>query len=155
MNLRADQIADVGDERRSLRRQRAKDEFAKSLDAQLFEPVLFEPKACRHAAAPGDAAAKGDAFEVAGEVVAPSVIDAGQVLGMAAPLQADEIAAMGAAIDHRMDLAVLAAGDHDRRLAQESRQVIARLRQLAGERQILPSRPEKDAGELRAVNLGI
>ena len=68
-------------------------------------------------AAPGDAAAKGDTFEVASEIIAPGVIDAGQVLGMAAPLQADEIAAMGAAIDHCLDLAVLAARNDDRGLA--------------------------------------
>src|SRR5262249_52517674 len=100
-------------------------------------------------------AAKGDAFEVAGEVIAPSVVVAGQVLGMAAPLQADEITAMSAAIDHRVDLAVLAAGDDNRSLAEKSRQVIARLRQLSGQDEILQIRPKEDAGKLLVLNLPI
>ena len=74
---------------------------------------------------------------------------------MAAALQADEVAAMGAAIDHRVDLAVLPAGDDDRRLAEEGRQVVARLRQFAGEREKLPGRPEKDPAELGAVDVGV
>src|SRR6266436_4371234 len=74
---------------------------------------------------------------------------------MAAPLETNEIAAMGAAVDHRVDLAVLSAGDDDRRLAEKGRQIIPRLRQLAGKREILPGRPEKDPPELGAIDLGI
>jgi len=74
---------------------------------------------------------------------------------MAAPLEANEVAAMGTAVDHRMDLAVMPAGDDDRRLAEEGRQVIARLRQLAGECEILPGRPEKEPAELGAIDVGI
>jgi len=43
---------------------------------------------------------------------------------MAAPLETDEVAAVGAAVDHRVDLAVLPAGDDDRGLAEKGRQVI-------------------------------
>src|SRR5215472_16949687 len=104
------------------------------MDPQLFEPVLFEAKARRHSALAGHTAAKRDAVEIAFEIVAPSVIDAGQVVGMAASLQTNEVAAMSAAVDHRVDLTVIAAGDDDRRFAEKGRQVIARLRQFAGER---------------------
>ena len=151
----ADQIADVVAERRRIGRQRAKDQIAEPVDAQLFEPVVFKAEACRHPALAGDAAAKGDAVEVAFEVVAPGVIDAGQIVGMPAPLQADEIAAMGAAVDHRMQRPVIAAGDDDRRLAEKGRQIVAGLGQFAGKRQKLPGRPEKDPGQLLAVDLRV
>src|ERR1700730_7002334 len=52
---------------------------------------------------------------------------------------------MGAAVDHRVDLAVLAAGYDDRRLAEEGRLVVARFGELVGQREILPGRPEKHA----------
>ena len=83
------------------------------------------------------------------------MIDAGQVVGMAASLEANEVAAMGTAVDHRMDFTVMPAGDDDRRLAHKGRQIITRLRQLAGERQILPGRPEKDPAELGLIDVGI
>ena len=40
---------------------------------------------------------------------------------LAAPLQTDEITAMGAAIDHRMDLAILTARNDDRGLTEKRR----------------------------------
>src|SRR5439155_6279854 len=124
--------------------------------AQRFEPVILEPEAVRHAALAADPAAERDARQIAGEVIAPGVIDAGQpVLGVAALLQADEVAPMGAAVDHRADLAVLAAGHDDRRLAEKGRLVVAGLGKLVGQREVLPSRPEKDAVALGAVDLGV
>src|SRR5262249_7887318 len=92
---------------------------------------------------------------IAFEVVAPGVVDAGQIVSMAAPFQTHQIAAMGAAVNHRVDLAVLRARNDDRRLAEKGRQVVARLRQLAGERQILPGRAEKDPAELCLIDLGV
>ena len=149
-DLRADQVADIFGQRRRLRRQRAEDEPGELVRAQFFQPVLFETEALRHAALAADAAAERDAGQIAGEIVAPGMIDAGQpVLGVAALLQADEIAAMGAAVDHRMDLAVLAARDDDRRLAEKRRLVVARLGQFVGEAEILPGGAEKDRGRVR------
>ena len=83
------------------------------------------------------------------------MIDAGQVVGMAASLQTNEITAMGAAVDHCVNFAVIAASDDDRCLAEKGGQVIPRLRQLAGECQILPGRPQKDSIELGVVDLRI
>jgi hypothetical protein len=74
---------------------------------------------------------------------------------MAAPLQADEVAAMGAAVQHGMDFAVTPAGHDDRGLAEKARQIVARLGQLAGQRQKLPGRAEKDARQLLAIDSGI
>src|SRR5208282_5952105 len=152
VNARADQIADVARQRRRLGGEGAEDEVAERIDAQFLQTVLLEAEARRHPALPGPPAAEGDTVEVACEIIAPGVVDAGQVVGMAAPLETNEVAAMRAAVDHRMDLAVLPAGDDDWGLAEKGRQVIARLRQLAGECQILPGRPEKDPAELGAID---
>src|SRR5436305_10988756 len=62
---------------------------------------------------------------------------------------------MRATVDQRMDLAVLTAGDDDRRLAEKGRLVIARVRQFVVEREVLPGRPEKDAVALGAIDLRI
>src|SRR5690348_6876614 len=62
---------------------------------------------------------------------------------------------MSAAVDHCMDLAVLTAGNDDRRLAEECRFVIARFGQFVLEREILPGRTEEDAVALSAVNLRV
>ena len=107
VNSRADQIADIIAQRRRIGRQCAEDEIPEAVDAQFLQPVLFEAEALRHPAFAGDAATKGDAVEVAFEIVAPSVIDAGQIVGVAAPLQADEVAAMGAAVEHGVEFAIM------------------------------------------------
>jgi hypothetical protein len=74
---------------------------------------------------------------------------------MTAPLQADEIAAMRTAVDHGVDLAIEAAGDHDRGFAEKGRREITGLRDVACEREKLPSRSEKDPGELLAIDLRV
>ena len=111
--------------------------------------MVFEAKALGHAALAADAAAKRDTLQIAGEIVIPRMIDAGQTVGgMAAVFQADEIAPMRAAVEHGVDLAVVAAGDDDRRLDEKGSLVIPRLGELAGQRQVLPARSEKDALKL-------
>src|SRR3984893_14131619 len=72
---RADQIADVLPQRGYIGRQCPEDEIAELVDAELFQPVLIEVEAVGHPTAPGDTATKGDAVEVAFEIVAPGVID--------------------------------------------------------------------------------
>ena len=86
VNARADQIADIVAEWRGVGRHRTENEVAELLDPELLQPVLLEAEARRHAALTGDAAPKGDAVEIAFEVVAPGVVDAGQIVGMASPL---------------------------------------------------------------------
>src|SRR5205823_10523752 len=137
-NAGTDRMAAKPRQRGRIGGEGSKDGLAEGVDGQLFEAVLLEPEARRHAPLAGNAAPEGDAVEIACEIVAPSVIDAGQIVGVAAPLQANEIAAMGAAVDHCVDLAVLPPGDDDRRLAEKGRQVIAWLRQFTGKCQILP-----------------
>ena len=57
----------------------------------------------RHAALALDAALEGDPGQLAFEVVAPAVIDAGDLLAVALFCQAQEVAAMGAAVDKGVD----------------------------------------------------
>src|SRR5262252_594127 len=109
VDSRTDEIADVISQRRRLGRQGAEDQIAERVDAQLLQSVLIELEALRHAAAPGHPAARGDALEVAFEIVTPGVIDAGQIVRMTAPFEADEVPAMGAALQHGEDLAIMTA----------------------------------------------
>src|SRR4051794_2429011 len=153
---RPDQIADIIGQWRGIRGQRAENEPGKLVGAQFFQPVIFEMETLGHAALAADAATERDARQIAGEVVAPGVIDAGQpVFRVAALFQADEIAAMGAAVDHRMDVAVLPARDDDRGLAEKTGLVVARFGQLVGEAEILPARAEKDPVAFGAVDFGV
>ncbi len=81
------------------------------------------------------------------------MIDAGQVLGVAAVLQAHQGALMGAAVDHGVKSAVLVAGDDDRYLADRGGLVVARIRDVDVETKIVPDRPPEDAFLLELVNL--
>src|SRR5690242_11093361 len=92
--------------------------------AQLFQAVLVETEALGHSALTRNAPAERDALEVTFEVVTPGVIDTGQILSAAAALEADKVAAMGAAVKHGMDFAVMPAGNDDRGLAEKSRQIV-------------------------------
>ena len=62
---------------------------------------------------------------------------------------------MGAAIDHRVDRAVGAAGHDDRDLADRRRDPVAGVGDLAGQAQIAPGRPLEDALLLQPVLLGV
>src|SRR6266542_7080295 len=95
----------------------------------------------RHAALALDAALKGDPGQLAGEVVAPAVIDAGDLLAVAFRGQAKEVAAMGAAVDKGVDRAVRPARDDDRDLVDGCRDPVAGLGELGFEAQVIPGRP--------------
>ena len=83
------------------------------------------------------------------------MIDALDLPGIAAALDAQQVAAMGAAVDKGVDLAVIAAGHDDCGLADRRRDPIARIRDLGGEAQIAPGRPLEDPLLLQPVLLGI
>src|ERR1051325_4806284 len=120
-----------------------------------MEMVLLLTEFGRHAALPLDAALERDAGELAGEVVAPAVINAGDFLAVALLGQAQQVAAMGAAVDESVDRAVRAARDYDRDLADRRRDPIAGLGDLGREAQIAPGRALEDAVLLEPVLLGI
>ena len=69
--------------------------------------------------------AEGDAFEVAGKIVDPVVIGAGQGRNISGGLVADHRALVGAAVDQRVDAALGGPHDDDRRIANITGNVIA------------------------------
>src|SRR5437016_6253464 len=109
----------------------------------------------RHAALALDPALKGDPGQLAFEVIAPAVIDAGDLLAVALLGQAQEVAAMGAAVDEGIDRAVGPAHDDDRDLANRCRDPVAGLRDLGREAQIVPGWPLEDPLLLDPVLLGV
>src|SRR5947208_7074099 len=98
----------------------------------------------RHAALALDAALEGDAGQLAGEIVAPAVIDAGDLLAVPLLGQAQQIAAVGAAVDEGVDRAIRAARDNDRDLADGRRDPIAGRGDLGFEAEVIPGRPLED-----------
>src|SRR5579883_28269 len=88
------------------------------LHPQPARPMAVGPAVGWHPAFAGDASAEGDAGELAFEVVGPVVIDADDLARLAALLQAEQRAAMGAAVLEGMDRAVLVARHHDGHVAQ-------------------------------------
>src|SRR6202166_3113935 len=109
----------------------------------------------RHAALALDAALEGDPGQLAGEIVAPAVIDAGDLLAVALLGQAQQIAAMGAAVDEGVDRAIRAPGDDDRDLADGRRDPVAGLGDLGLKAQVIPGRPLEDPLLFEPVLLGI
>src|ERR1700689_3506221 len=74
--------------------------------AKLARIVPFHAKRGRHPAFALDAILERDALEVALPVIGPCMIDAAEILGIAARLQRDQGAAMGAAVLECVKLAV-------------------------------------------------
>ena len=60
----------------------------------------------RHAAGLSDSLTERDTFQVALKIVSPVVIDAGQFVGVPFPVDADQIAAVGTAIDDDLNLSL-------------------------------------------------
>ena len=97
----------------------------------------------------------GIAVRRAVEPVAPLVIDAdmlGRVPGRLAPHQR---AAMGAAVDEGLDLAVAVAVDDDRRVADPGGAKVAGIGDFRVEDQIAPCRAAEDRLLLAGVKLGV
>jgi hypothetical protein len=108
-----------------------------------------------HAALPPDPAFERDAGQFAGQVIGPTVIDAAELFDIAAPLQAQQVAAMRAAIDDGVDVAVVVARDDDRGLADRCCDIIARIRNFRGQAQEIPGRTFEDPLLFDLVLLGV
>src|ERR1700761_2162933 len=108
-------------------------------DAQLARAVLFHAEALGHAALALDAILEGDAAEIALPVIGPGVVDAAEILfALAVIVEADQRAAMGAAVLERIDLAVIVARDDDGGLADLGDPKISGLGQFHFKCQIMP-----------------
>src|ERR1700744_3099545 len=96
-------------------------------DPQLARAVLLHPKTLGHAALTLDAVLEGDAAQIALPVVGPGVIDATEILfALAVSVEADQRAAMRAAVFEGVDLAVIVPDHHDRGLADLGGAEVAR-----------------------------
>ena len=123
--------------------------------AQLARPVPGLVEALRHAAGAVYAALEGHAAQIAFEVVVPGVIDALDAPPAPAFAEADERAAMGAAVLERMQPALPVAADDHRRLADEGGSPGGRLRQLRLHAEEMPGRAAEQALLLRLVKGGV
>ena len=135
------QFSNVG----RLRRQRAEHQAAERGDAQLARAVLRHVEVRRHAALAVHAVAECDRAQIAAQIIAPGMIDALEVLHRAAVLQADQRAAMRTAIFERAEFAVLGAHHDDRHAAYEGGAIVADVRQLDLEAEVVPDRAFEDA----------
>jgi hypothetical protein len=88
---------------------------------------------------------------LAGEVVDPTVINAAEFLDVAGSLQAQQIAAMGAAIDERIDCTGVVTDHDDCGLADGGGDVIARFREFHRQAQVVPGRAFEQAFLLAVI----
>ncbi len=90
-------LAEITLHRRRLLGERAEDHVAEDFHPKRLQAVLLQVEIFRHAALAADAVLEGEADELAVEPVVPGMVDAGQRLGVALVLQADE-RALGAGL---------------------------------------------------------
>ena len=150
---RRDLRADVALEGRRRLRQRGKHEPAEIGHAELARSLAPRLGVLGHAALPLHAAPERNTGEVAREVVGPVVIDAGDLLRVAAVRKAKERAAVRAAVLEAADRAGFVARHHHRHLADESSLEVALLRQLGLEAEEVPGVAAVDALLLAAVDV--
>ena len=146
---------EIGFEVGRLRAEGAEDEAGQFGDPQPRQIVVVLAEFRRHPALPLDPALESDAGQFAGEVIGPAVIDAFDLFGVALALDAQQIAAMGAAIGKGVDAAIRIAGHDHRGLADRRGDVIAGIRNLGGEAQKAPGRTLEDPLLFEPVLLGV
>ena len=124
-----------------------------SATLQLARPVILHAERGGHAALALDAVLEGDADQVALPVVGPGMVDAAEVLGVAARLERDQGAAMGAAVLEGVELAIGVARDDDGGIADGGGAVVADVGQLGGQAQEAPQRALEQPALLGRVDL--
>ncbi len=109
----------------------------------------------RHAAAAVDAARERDRAQIAAQVVAPRVVDALEVLPAATVVQADQRAAMGAAVLEGAEVTVLGARDHDGHGANKRGAVVADVGEFGLQAEKVPDRAFEYALLLKRQDVGV
>ncbi len=104
---------------------------------------------------PADAAAKRDRGQGPVEPVAPLMIKADVLAGVAGQFAPHQGAAMGTAVDKSLDRAGLVAIEDDRRLADLGRPKISGIGDFAVEAEKAPYRPVEDPLLLAAIDVGV
>ena len=140
------------------RRLRQGHEYQPAIDrhAERREAVGRQVEIGRHAALAAGALLEGDRGQTARKIVGPVVVDAGQPpIGPSGLVDADQIAAMDAAIDHRVDAAVRVADGEDRRVADPRAPVVAGFGDFLLQHDEMPDRPAEYPGLFRLVDIGV
>ena len=135
----------------------AEDQPVKCIDAEPLQTVTRGVEILWHAALAADALGEGDAREVALQIERPVVIDAGQpaFLRPTRLARAHQIAAMGAAVDQRVDPAFEIAQHDHRRLADIDGPVVAGLGNFLFHAEETPDRTAKYALLLDVIDFGV
>ena len=152
-DVRAEPGFDVG----RVGRQRAEHQAAEVVTRSLRGPCCVMSKSAGMPPLPLTPWRNATEQQVAAQVVAPGVIDALEVLRRAAVFQADQRAAMRAAVLEGAQLAVFGARDDDRHAADEGGAVVADVGELGLQAEEVPDRAFEDALLLGAqhVVLGV
>src|SRR5271169_3617911 len=146
---------EIGFEVRGVVAERPEYEAGELGDPQPLQIVLVLAKLRGHAALPLNPALERDAGQFPGQVISPAVIDAADLFDVAAPLEAQQIAAMRTTVDKGVDFALGIAGDDYRGLADCRGNVIPSIRDLRGQTQKIPGRALEDPLLLEPVLAGI
>jgi hypothetical protein len=145
-------VAEIGLERRGVGREAREDEAVQRRGAQLARPMVGLAEGPRHAPASVRSLLERDADQGALEVVAPGVVHALEVAaGVAAVVERDQRAAMGATVLEGVDRAPGSAHHDDRHLADEGGAVVTGLLHVGLETDVAPGGAFEDAAQLRAV----
>ena len=148
-------LAEVCFHRLRFIRERAEHQPGEHFDAQRFQPMLRVVEILRHAALAANAVAERNALQPAREIVTPGMVNAGQRLRVAALLQAHKCSFVSAAIDQRVDHAMLVARDDDRCFTDGGETPVARIGNLNLQAQKIPDRPAEQPLLFLGVDLGI
>src|SRR4029077_12118710 len=105
--------AEIGFERLRSVAEGGEDQSVETFGAQALQTVLSQIETLRHAAFSVHSVLERHAAQFALKIVSPSVIGAGEILFLAAGLGAQQRALVSAAVDHRMNVAVLIARRDD------------------------------------------
>ena len=138
---RADRRAEIVLERRRRIAERAEYDAGNRFDLQFSEPVTVDGKVVGIAADAAHALHQRHADQVAVQRIAPLVIDAGEVTGIAAQVADDRNAPVCAAVDEGMKRAVLVPGQDIGRRPDITGDVVARFPDLVLEAEIAPGGP--------------
>src|SRR6185312_3971352 len=142
----------------NLRVERGKDDAAPGRDLELGQTVLLQLEIGRHpaldAAVTLDPAAKWQAQELAGQIVVPLMIGAGEVASISEVVLAELHAAVGTAILNDMDSVVVIADHDDGALTDPGPFEIACSGNLGLETHVKPVTPIEQAFQFASIERG-
>ncbi len=107
--------------------------------------MVLRAEAVWHAALAVDAAAEGDRFQIAAQVIAPGVVDAGEVFRVAGVVEADQCTPVQATVFERGDGVGFGPHHHDGHAADEGGAPVTGVRDVGFNAEVVPHRTFKQA----------